>query len=282
MMNLKKQFAGKLGQSAQTRLKALRFILKGQTPHIELVSSMRSECRLPNKILIGTHHKTGTVWLSSIFHDICRYHSLTLYEGRQENLPAQYDVFMQDHSFIDLASIGAPYRGMHIIRDPRDVIISGCFYHQASCETWLHQARKDLQGLTYQEKINSYRNIDDQILFEMEHSGRENIGDMLRWDYNRSSFFEIKYEELIADTDLMLFHKLFIFLGFPGSAIPGLLAIAYNKSLFSGLHGKSVHIRSGKANQWKKYFKPIHKQRFIELFGDVLIRLDYEKDNNWI
>ena len=276
-----RQFVSKkISQSQKTRIKALLLILKGQVLHIDLACSLKSECKLSNKILIGTHHKTGSVWLSSIFQNICHYHSLTFYAGKQDSLPAQFDVFFQNHSVFDLDSIGVPFRGIHIIRDPRDVIISGCFYHQKSEEEWLHRPRKDLQGFTYQQKINSYRSIDDQILFEMENVGRETIFNMLNWDYTRSSFYELKYEDLIEDIDLILFHKIFSFLGFPGSVIPNLLAIAYNKSLFSGLHSKSVHIRSGKTNQWKEYFKPNHKDRFLGLFGDALIRLGYE-NNNW-
>lgn len=276
------QFVSKrLSQSQKTRIKALLLILKGQVLHFDLACSLKSECKLSNKILIGTHHKTGSYWLSSIFQNICRYHSLMFYAGTQDSLPAQYDVFFQNHSVFDLDSVGVPFRGIHIIRDPRDVIISGCSYHQKSEEEWLHRPRKDLQGLTYQQKINSYRNIDDQILFEMENVGKETICDMLNWDYTRSSFYELKYEDLIEDIDLILFHKIFSFLGFPGSMIPNLLAVAYNKSLFSGQHSKSVHIRSGKTNQWKEYFKPNHKDRFLGLFGDALIRLGYEKNNNW-
>lgn len=262
-------------------MKTLLSILKTLKPGNKPTCNLKSGCELSNKVLIGTHHKTGTVWLHSIFHAICRYHSLIYYRGKQDGTPAQYDVFLQNKSMFDLDNIGVPYRGIHLIRDPRDVIISGCFYHRKSTEPWLHRSRKDLQGLTYHQKINSYENIDDQIIFEMGMAGRNNIRDMLNWDYSRSCFFELKYENLIEDIDLTLFHELFVFLGFPGSVIPSLLAIAYNKSLFSGQHSKSIHIRSGTVNQWKKYFKPIHKDRFLELYGDTLIRLGYEKDDNW-
>jgi len=280
-MNFRQFIKKRLSQSQKDRIKVLLSILK--IPGYDTVSScsFKSGCKLSHKILIGTHHKTGTSWLNSIFRDICRHHSLIYYYGSQDSLPGLFDVFFQDHSIFDFHSLGVGFRGIHLIRDPRDVIISGCFYHQKSGEAWLHRPMKELQGFTYQQKINSYGNIDDKILFEMENSGRETICDMLNWNYTRSSFYEMKYEDLIKDTDLMLFHKLFCFLGFPGSVIPSLLAISYNNSLFSGQHRKSVHIRSGETNQWKNYFKPSHKDRFLELFGDALIRLGYEKDDNW-
>jgi hypothetical protein len=104
---------------------------------------------------------------------------------------------------------------------------------------------------------------------------------MLTWDYQQPEFMEIKYENLIEDRDLILFHEIFTFLGFPGQAIPALLAIAYQNSLFSGRLQKTLHIRSGKKGQWKQYFTPAHKERFIDLFGEALIQLGYEKDQTW-
>jgi hypothetical protein len=115
----------------------------------------------------------------------------------------------------------------------------------------------------------------------MENSSRAGIREMLDWDYRRKEFIEVKYEELIEDLNLKLFHEIFSFLGFPGSAIPLLLTIAYDKSLFSGYIKKSGHVRSGKKKQWKRYYKQVHKERFIELFDDALIRLGYEKNNDW-
>ena len=283
-MDFRQFVSNRANPSLKAGLKTLRLISKGQVYDINLDTRLKLKCELPNKILIGTDHKTGTVWLNSIFQKICRYHSLKLYKNNslQEVIPpAKFDIFIQNHSMFDLESLEVPFRGMHIIRDPRDVIISGCFYHQRSKEEWLHRPREKWQGLTYQEKINSYKTIDDQILFEMENTAQNAIHRMVKWDYTNPYFYEVKYEELIEDYDLMLFHRIFSFLGFPGSVIPNLLIIAYNNSLFSNQRIKSAHIRSGKKNQWKNYFKPIHKDRFLQLFGDCLIQLGYEKDNNW-
>ena len=73
----------------------------------------------------------------------------------------------------------------------------------------------------------------------------------------------------------------YCFLGFPGRLIPELLNIAYENSIFSGKVKRSTHVRSGKKNQWQDLFKAKHKKRFLELFGNILVRLEYEKDNNW-
>jgi hypothetical protein len=237
--------------------------------------------KLDKKILVGTHHKAGTVWLQSIFKRICNDFSLVFFNGRQSNLPEQFDVFLHFHSQFDLTSLHFDFRGLHIIRDPRDIIISGCFYHQVSSEKWLHKPLKQYGGKTYQEKINSYSTLDDKILFEMENSGYRNINKILNWDYTNQNFLEIKYEELIVDSELKLFSKIFTFLGFPINIMPNLLNISYNKSMFSGKIKQTEHIRSGKSKQWKEHFKPIHKSKFNALFDNALTRLGYEPNNEW-
>jgi hypothetical protein len=244
-------------------------------------AGLKSKCELPYKVLVGTHHKTGSVWLRSIFQAICTEYSLRFFAGEQAEATRDYDVFFQDHSRFDLDLVGSPIRGLHIIRDPRDVILSGCFYHQKSDEKWLHTPRTYLSGRTYHEAINGADTLQDKISFEMENAGRHTIEEIMKWDYTVPSFCELKYEDLIRDTALMVFHRAFSFLGFPGSALPGALAIAYSKSLFSNQVKPSDHIRSGEVGQWKQYFTRKHKERFLELFGDVLIRLGYEDDDGW-
>lgn len=110
----------------------------------------------------------------------------------------------------------------------------------------------------------------------MENAARNVIEDIRSWNYDNPYFIEIKYEDLIQDTDLILFKEVFQFLGFKERIIPSLLRIAYRKSLFSGQVSNKKHIRSGKKQQWKEYFKPIHEAKFVELFDDVLLKLNYE------
>lgn len=244
-------------------------------------SNNKPKLELNNKILVGTHHKTGTVWMSTIFKRVSNKFGLKFFAKNQENLPEDFDIFLENHSKFNFDKLAVRYKGIHIIRDPRDVIISACFYHTKSKEKWLHIKKQEWGGLTYQEKINSYNSLDDQILFEMENSSFKNILDMVQWDYSNLAFIEIQYEEIILDKDLLLFHKILVFLGFSGKNIPEILNIIYNSSLFSDSFEKPEHIRSGKAGQWQDYFKSKHKTKFVDLYGDALIKLGYENNNNW-
>jgi hypothetical protein len=258
--------------------------LKERFRHLKSILFPRRPKRrieLKNRILVGTHHKAGTVWLQSIFRRICQQYGWTMYHGESAVPPQGCDVFLPWNSQFDRAAIQPPFKGIHLIRDPRDMIVSGCFYHQKATEKWLHIKQDSLGGLSYQEKLNSYRSLSDQILFEMEFGSYGCIQQILAWNYNDPAFYEVKYEDLIADEQLLLFHDLFVFLEFPGKIIPRTLKIALDNSIFAGTTKTNPHIRSGKARQWEQHFSPENKARFLELFGDALQRLGYENSGAW-
>lgn len=232
---------------------------------------------LRNRVLVGTHHKTGTVWFTNVFRALSRQLGLELtYDNAAHPDPGgSWDIFVSGHSRFEGLESSA-YRGVHVIRDPRDLIVSATHYHQTSDEPWLHEATDELGGMTYQEKICSYSSFDEQMLFEMENSSFYNIVEMVELEERDDDrFMTVKYEEMIEDYSLARFEEMFEFLGFQGPALGWCLVSAYRNSLFSG-GVDSGHVRSGKAVQWPEYFAPVHEKRFEELFGDALVRLGYE------
>lgn len=234
--------------------------------------------RMPMSV-ICTHHKTGTKWMLDILREVEREFGLRLHDGAQNEIPAGTQLFLQDHSEIDTSRL--PYfRGVHIIRDPRDVIVSGCKYHQHSSEAWLHEPQKRFDGRTYQDSINSEAE-EDTLIFEMRYSGRNTIKAMASWNYHHPQFLEVKYEDLVQDTELGLFRKIFEHLQLPASQIGKCLQIANRNSLFSGQISRSGHVRDGRVKQWPDHFSERDKKFFKEQFGDVLVKLGYETDNCW-
>ena len=244
---------------------------------------IKSELVLCNNVLIGSHHKAGTVWMQTIFRDIAKKYRLHMESRNLGDLPPDsYDIYFHSHSDFDFSKIKNRYKGMHIIRDPRDLIVSATHYHVKSDESWLHIKRPEFGNMTYHEKINTYSTFGDQMLFEMENSSAREIRSIMNWDYTDKRFLNVHYEELMQDNRLELFERIFRHLGFREWHIGWCLMIAYRNSLFSG-GVKSQHVRSGKSRQWPEYFKPPHKKRFNELFGDVLVLSGYltGQDDDW-
>ena len=85
---------------------------------------------LDNRVLIGTHHKTGAVWMSSIFNSVASYYDWKFYANRGNKYlifpSSNFDIFFQYQSYFDFQKL-YNYTGLHLIRDPIDIIVSGFF-----------------------------------------------------------------------------------------------------------------------------------------------------------
>lgn len=241
---------------------------------------MTAPARQP-MVLVGTHHKTGTVWMKQVFEAVAQECGQPFFVGHQRDLPSGTAVFFQEHSRFRLRRLGAPYRGLHLIRDPRDVVISAAHYHLTARERWLDRPDLLFLGRSYRQMLACRTTLADQIRFEMRHSGRRTIRAMAAWDDTDPHFFTIKYEDLIQDTGLALFRRIFAFLGYPEHQLDRLCQIAREKSLFSGQVQASAHIRSGTPGQWRTVFNRGLSREFHARFGTALIRLGYEPDDGW-
>ena len=240
-------------------------------------------------IVVCTHHKTGTVWMADVFRAIKRQFKRKLYSGKQADLPPDADIFLQDHSKVDLQSLrdrGRPVRCVHMIRDPRDVVISGCFYHVKTTEKWANTPRAEFGGKNYRESIAALETDHDKLVFEMEHTGMKSITDMVNWNYKDPDVFEVRYEDLIDDSDFKIFRPMMHFLGFEGDDLEAALKIVHDHSLFGNAKPQSegkdpAHVRSGEKRQWPKTFTPELKAVFKKIHPDVLQKLGYEKNADW-
>src|SRR5690349_8119257 len=127
------------------------------TQTIESLDLSNETRERPPLILVGTHHKTGTVWMGSLFRQLAERLNRAYFIGNPKDVSEDVDIFQHVNSGFNLPFMARleegsrAWRGIHIIRDPRDVIVSGCFYHQKSAEKWLHLPLEKFEGRTYQE-----------------------------------------------------------------------------------------------------------------------------------
>jgi hypothetical protein len=243
----------------------------------------------PPLIVVCTHHKTGSVWMANIFRALKRHEKLQLHSKSQAELQPTADFFLQDHSKVDLKALQARFeqrgvRAVHVIRDPRDVVISGAFYHVKTVEKWANNPKKEYGGKSYRQAISAMPTDHDKLVFEMDHAGGKTIREMLGWDYSQKELcFEARYEDLIVDRDLKVFTPMFKFLGYEGTRLEMALKFVRELSLFGGAAGSDPadHIRSGEGRQWVNVFTPELKAAFNQRFPDALQKLGYEAGSQW-
>jgi hypothetical protein len=241
--------------------------------------------------VIATHHKTGTVWMRDVFrgiaHDLkIRFVYLARKSAPKNTSLAPPAVLLNDHA--DFTAMpwlldGPDQRILHVVRDPRDVLISAMHYHRVAQESWLHVPRKAFKGLSYQQELNGLPDDGARYLFELKHSAGRTIEKMCSWNYGAKNCFECRYEDLATDLEMKLFTQIVAHLGFVGDELEICRTNFWKNSLF-GERGTddSLHVRQGAARQWPGVFDRELATRFLDQFGRALVMLGYERDHSWI
>ena len=261
----KRDFSG-----AWDRCRAVLRLLRNCRP-----SSMRG---IPQyKLLVGTFHKSGTVLMQSIWAQACRSMGIAIWTMNRHSKPPNPNwqvAFHYDSEFGDLP-LQHLHRGLIVIRDPRDLLISGMHYHRKSQELWLHQKKREFGGVSYQEKINSFKSDEDRMLFEMDNTGGRTIARMIEALKQYPDFYQARLETLMTDRDLVEYEQIFCFLGFSGSALKDLLYTAKKNSAFNLQNIGGGHIRSGRPELWRTEFTPRVMDAFIARYGNLPVLLGY-------
>ena len=249
-------------------------------------------------LCVGTHHKTGTVWMRRTLHQIKRRQGLPLNQvNRPQKLarlgPEAPQLLVNwDTTFPAELRAMPEARFLHVIRDPRDVLLSGMRYHRIAPvgnEKFLSRTHPDWGGLTYQEKLNSLTNDVDALLFEMRAKHATTVGQMLDWDYDMPNSVELRYEDLIADTDCTLFRAALTRLNVAGLEIDGAVQAFWDYSRFGQDKGAQeqaylsrLHHGSGAAAQWTTRLPRGVAEVYARDYGEALIALGYATDTDWV
>lgn len=228
---------------------------------------------MDHKILVGTFHKTGTVLMRNILKTISEEFGLRFWEQGPEP-PEGWDIRFHGGSAFRKELL-LPHRGVIVIRDPRDVIISAAHFHCRGREGWLHRPDPRFGGMTYQEKINSLQTDDDRYIFEMDHFSESVIRDMVARGRPRDNFLIVRFEDLVTDVDLDQYRNMFTYLGLPPEMLSRWLEVANRFSLFSGQVKPHLHVRSGRPAEWRDKLSPRVLAEFHARFGSAAEELGY-------
>jgi Sulfotransferase domain len=242
-------------------------------------------------LVVATHHKTGTVWMDGVFKAIAgdlgaRYVNFRAERGRPTHLDhGPFILFSYDSDFGELVPRldREDVRIIHLIRDPRDVVISAMHYHKASRESWLHEPIPGYDNLTYQRALQKLPTRFARYIFEMENSSASTLRDMVNWRYGRANCFEARYEDLRQDSQLVHWQRIMRFLGFDAAEQEIGARRFWQNSLFGGLPRLgNRHVRSGAVAQWRREFTPELATAFLKRFPRVLQSLGYESSDAWV
>lgn len=247
------------------------------------------------------HHKTASTWVRTILADVSRTLKLdnrtihtevnyAPYATLREMIDAEHpDLVVVTNGRREVSESLPPNLGFHVIRDPRDIMVSAYFSHLHSHPIsfggvdWpeLAQLREELKHVSEAEGL--LKEID--FLAPL-------IDGIATWDYHQPHILEVKMEELVDQPELwwtrILEHLQWLAPEGVTDPGPGLLPRQYVKDLpekfsfdkMSGGRSKgeedvTSHYRRGVAGDWKNHLDDTHIEKFRATFGDLVERLGY-------
>ena len=286
----------------------------------------RAMSEFPKYAMYG-HHKCATMSLNTISGAICNRLGLqfgAVYDeaGFDDDLPAyvanrQIDFLSYGNADFQYTKSLSEHKGFHIIRDPRDIVVSAYFSHRNSHSTsaWaeLKAHRETLKNL----------DLADGISAEIEFRSRS-FRHMQDWDYAQPNILEIRFEDLVSrhyETVLQIYDHLgllkqgdYRFMNRPGgmyreimaftrsklnvrlprltrdAAIPAaeFLTVVWRNRFEAQSRGRNPgeedvqnHYRKGKSGDWRNHFTDEHKALFKEQYPGLVPSLGYESSDDW-
>lgn len=164
-----------------------------------------------------------------------------------------------------------------IYRDPRDMLVSHIFFATDMYEGHgMHEYYQTLSDFDERLKV-AITGINRDGLYMV--SVKQRYEGVFQW-LEQPSVLCIRFEELINDREQIL-NRMLDQVEQTGYNIPTPRQKAVEILLETIQPKKSKTFRSGKTGEWRKYFKDEHKALFKQVAGDLLIRLGYEKNNDW-
>ena len=171
---------------------------------------------MDRKLLVFlSHHKCGTRWISSIFHEAVNFIGGSCFNATNSGMfDGDLAEFCGSGNIRFLSYVNAEYRyigdvenilGFHVVRDPRDLLVSSYF---SSLKT--HSSRHWPELEPHREQLKKVT-TEQGLLLEMNF-----IADVFEaltsWNYGDQRILEIKMEDLLVN-NYTVFSRIAVHLG---------------------------------------------------------------------
>ncbi|MFI4855820.1 MAG: sulfotransferase domain-containing protein [Phycisphaerales bacterium JB065] len=178
-----------------------------------------------------------------------------------------------------LAAYNPALRFVHLVRDPRDVVVSG-FVHQAN----IHIGSNHTEADRYRHLLDNQQIDDEQLdslLSLWIDSNRAAANAASRLDHTHL----LRYEDLLAAPTEQA-RALFEFIG--ADTNPATVEHSTQQASFRALSGgrdrgeedRTNFFRKGIAGDWVNWLSEPQTQRIVEQAGDLMERFGYSTGNN--
>ena len=257
-------------------------------------------------IYLFGHHKCGTKLFGKIFLKMAieygwSYSSVNRKDSRIPNS----DIVFFLNSRINPAELPEEYIGIHIVRDPRDILVSGYLYHKRTTEPWCTNKNRQIKKkidypqvpnsqmhrelswkIKYLESLGkkSYKEILNErdelsgLLFELNNYCAWTLSDMKHSVIDREKTVEIRFEDVMDDFEITM-DKVFEHCNFEAEEKSFAIRES-NKENIKNMDDKTLnansHISSKRTSKWRDYLSDDLLVLFDKRHGELLRRYGYE------
>jgi hypothetical protein len=210
-------------------------------------------------------------------------HLEDFYEGFHEHRIASIN-----NRALDLERLGR-FRISRFVRDPRDLVVSGYFYHRRGAEAWLTIESPTAEdwyfangvvpeglrgaGLSFAAYLQSIPE-EEGLLAELEFRGLH-FESMARWPVEHPDILTYRYEDVV-DNEAAVFRELFDFYGL--SPLERRLGAWFARRYSIRRRAADPHIRNPASGQWREHFTPRVRRAFDAKYAGLVRRLGYPSD----
>ena len=243
-----------------------------------------------------SYHKCLTVYYRRVMHavfNLCLpwsrgYHH---YNSHLDDFYGGFEkhrIVSVNNRALDLERLGQ-FRISRFIRDPRDLVVSGYFYHKRGAEAWIRiqaptaadwyfangflpdglQAR----GSSFAQYLQSLPE-EDGLLAELEFR-RLHLESMARWPAEHPDIITYRYEDIVGN-EPRVFRELFDF--YDLSPLERRLGNWFVRRYSIEGRTSDPHVRNPAPGQWRKHFTPRVKRVFDAEYRGLVRSLGYPSD----
>lgn len=238
------------------------------------------------------YHKGLTMYVRNVMDNLC--HSAPGFCGEFRHFFHRDDLFYAECQRYAICSLSghavqldrfADIKVSRFVRDPRDLLVSGYFYHLRGAEHW--SCFKDVRdqewqviGATVPKQITSGQSfcgwlqtvsVEQGLLAEIEFR-RQHFASILQWPDQDDRVRLWRYEDIIGN-ERRTFSELLKFYDLPWRTRRW--GARHAERMSASKRGDNKHIRNPVQGQWRDHFTPTVERAFNDAYGEVLEKLGY-------
>ena len=141
--------------------------------------------------IIGTHHRCGTVLMRNTFTRFCDRTNRIFFKGNYLQRPNNASFIQSSDSKMEELPRDQEYLGIHLYRDPYELLMSHIKYHQKTESTKEPCNFLTINGVLYKNHLKKLEDLSSKAKFEMDNLFRATMNRMLAWNYDNPRFLNI-------------------------------------------------------------------------------------------